>query len=317
MYYLCFTKSYFSKNDQQNIQHHHFGFRVEGVFGLNQQDDKVVCILRETGKKELSLNEEPYEKFSKHIGKFPCVIISPDDAQIITDGSEERRRFIDALLCQLDASYLQNLMEYNKIMQQRNSLLKSMAEGKTEEKNLLDVYDEQLTRRGTYIFEQRQSFLREVLPLVKKFYTKIAGGEEPLDLCYNSHLLYSSFKDLLRQFREKDILWQRTSAGIHKDDIEIKLNNQPFKQSASQGQRKSLLFALKLAEHETLLQAKGFAPILLLDDVFEKLDASRMHNLLHWVCIENKGQIFITDTHQERIKQHAQALGVKYQLVGL
>jgi len=317
MYYLCFTKSYFSKSDQQNIQHHHNGFRIEGVFGLNAHEEKVVCILRETGKKELSLNEEVYEKFSKHIGKFPCVIISPDDAQIITDGSEERRRFMDALLCQLDAVYLQSLIEYNRIIQQRNTVLKSMAEGKISEKNLLDVYDEQLARRGKYIYEQRKSFLSEVLPLVKKYYTRIAGLEEPLDLSYNSQLTHSSFENLLQQFREKDLLWQRTNAGIHKDDIETRLNDQPFKQSASQGQRKSLLFALKLAEHETLMHAKGFAPILLLDDVFEKLDASRMHNLLHWVCIENKGQIFITDTHEERIKQHAETLGVSYQLVGL
>ena len=317
IYYLCFTKSYFSKFDQQHVQHGHSGFRLEGLFGLNGEEKKIVCILRENGKKELSLNDEMYEKFSAHIGKFPCVIITPDDAQIITDGSEERRRFLDALLCQLDPAYLQNLIEYNKIIQQRNSFLKSMADKRITEKSLLDVYDEQLTKPGMYIFEKRNSFLQHILPLVKTYYARIAGSEEKVELIYDSHLLHDSFKNLLQRSREKDLLLQRTNVGIHKDDIEIKLKEQVFKNIASQGQRKSLLFALKLAEYETLKKAKGFAPVLLLDDVFEKLDALRMHNLLDWVCVQNEGQIFITDTHEERISRHLQELAINYQLVAL
>ena len=317
IYYLCFTKSYFSRSDQQNVQNGYSGFRIEGLFGLNGKEQKIICVVRETGKKELSLDEDLYEKFSAHIGKFPCVIITPDDAQIITDGSEERRRFIDALLSQLDAVYLQNLMAYNRIMQQRNSFLKSMAEKQLTDKNLLDVYDEQLIRPGMYIFEQRNNFLRDILPLVKEYYIKIAGADEAIELVYDSHLLHAPFKNVLQRYREKDILLQRTNAGIHKDDIEIKLHAQPFKNIASQGQRKSLLFALKLAEYETLKTAKGFAPVLLLDDVFEKLDAARMHNLLDWVCVQNQGQIFITDTHEERIREHLEKLEVDYQLIGL
>ncbi len=317
IYYLCFTKSYYTKSDQQNILHGHNGFRIEGLFDLNGDDKKIICILRETGKKELSLNEQQYEKFSAHIGKFPCVIITPDDVQIITDGSEGRRRFTDALLSQLDATYLQSLIEYNKVMQQRNGFLKSLAEKKTFDTALLDVYDEQLIRSGNYVFKQRQYFLGHILPLVKEYYIKIAGADEPVELIYDSRLLYSPFKNILAEFREKDIFLQRTNAGIHKDDIEIRLNGQYFKNIASQGQRKSLLFALKLAEYETLKNAKGFAPLLLLDDVFEKLDALRMHNLLDWVCVQNDGQIFITDTHKERIDEHLEKLGVKYQLIEL
>jgi len=286
IYYLCFTKSYFSKSDQQHVRHGHSGFRLDGLFALNGDEKKVICILRETGKKEISLNDDSYEKFSAHIGKLPCVIITPDDAQIITEGSEERRRFVDALLSQIDSTYLQNLIEYNKIIQQRNSFLKSIAEKKITEKSLLDVYDEQLIRPGTYIFEKRNSFLQTILPLVKTYYAKIAGTEEDIELEYDSYLLHESFKNLLQRSRDKDLLLQRSNVGVHKDEIEIKLKAQPFKNIASQGQRKSLLFALKLAEYETLKTAKGFDPILLLDDVFEKLDAERMQ-------VEWEGQVVL------------------------
>ena len=315
IYYLCFTKSYFTKSDAQNVHHGSQGFRIEGKFELNNEQEKVVCILRETGKKEFIWDEEPYEKFSGHIGKLPCVIIAPDDVQIITDGSEERRRFIDTLLCQLDAKYLQCLMDYNKTLQQRNSLLKAFAEKKQHDHHLLDVYDEQLVKNGNYVFITRKKFLENLLPLVKKFYVQIAGAEEMVDIKYESQLFSSSFENLLRQFREKDLMLQRSSIGIHKDDIDITLNEQAFKTLASQGQRKSLLFALKLAEFETLKSEKGFAPLLLLDDVFEKLDESRMHNLLHWACIQNSGQIFITDTHNERMNINLKNLSTPFQII--
>lgn len=288
---------------------------MEGTFELDSQLKSVVCILRETGKKEFSVNNELYEKFSAHVGKFPCVIITPDDVQIITDGSEERRRFMDALMCQLDAGYMQSLMEYNKVIQQRNSLLKVFAERKQQDYNLLDVYDAQLVKTGNYVFEKRIFFLKNLLPVIKKFYSQIAGVEEPVEIKYESQLQDSSFEGLLKQFRDKDLMLQRTTMGIHKDDMEMTLNGQPFKSIASQGQRKSLLFALKLAEFETLKKEKGFAPILLLDDVFEKLDEGRMHNLLYWACIQNSGQIFITDTHEERMKSHLGKSGVGYQLI--
>jgi DNA replication and repair protein RecF len=317
IYYLCFTKSYFSKSDQQNVFHGSSGFRIEGNFSLEKMENKVTCILRETGKKEFLLNLEPYEKFSAHVGKFPCVIIAPDDVQIIAGGSEERRRFLDALLCQLDTKYLQSLIEYNKILQQRNGYLRTLAERKGEDASLLDVYDEQLLSPGNYVFEQRQTFLRDILPRVSQFYKKIAGNEEPLELRYGSQLLQSSLENILSRNRDRDLLVQRTSGGIHKDDIDITLREQNFKNIGSQGQRKSLLFAMKLTEYETLKKAKGFAPLLLLDDVFEKLDAWRMHNLLDWVCIQNEGQIFITDTHEDRISTHLEQLFINYQLIRL
>ena len=317
IYYLCFTKSYFSRSDAQSAHAGLAGFRIEGDFQLNRQAEKIICIVRETGRKEFSLDDEPYVKFAHHIGKFPCVIIAPDDVNIITEGGEQRRRFLDTLLSQLNSIYLQNLMDYNRVLLQRNSYLKSMAEKKVQDKNLMDVYDQQLVQFGEYIFNERNQFSKNFLPEVKKFYHHIAQVKEDVQLTYESQLHHTSFENLLHQFRDKDLLYQRTLGGIHKDDLSINLNSQPFKSMASQGQRKSLLFALKLAEFETLKTAKQFAPLLLLDDVFEKLDEHRMHNLLDWVCIQNEGQIFITDTHNERIKTHFGNLGIAYQLVQL
>ena len=317
IYYLCFTKSYFSKSEQQNVLNGAQGFRAEGLFSRDDQEQKVVCVLRESAKKEFSLNGESYERFSGHIGKFPCVMIAPDDVQIITGGSEERRRFIDALICQVDPKYLQQLIEYNRILLQRNGFLKSFAEKRQTDLSLLDIYDEQIIPSAIYISEQRSHWLKKILPQVSAFYAGIAGWEEGLGLQYESRLSHQSLSSLLKQYRERDLLLQRTSAGIHKDDIEILFNKQPFKALASQGQRKSLLFALKLAEYETLRQAKGYAPILLLDDAFEKLDEQRMQNLLHWVCVQNSGQVFITDTHGERIREELDKLSIAYQMIRL
>ena len=263
------------------------------------------------------LNNDAYEKFSLHVGKFPCVFIAPDDIRMITEGSEERRRFTDAILSQLDPEYLQRLMNYNKIMLQRNSYLKSCAENRSHDAKLLDVYDDQLSKDGNYIFRKRKDFLKECIALVKEFYRKISGTNEDVDLLYESQLLRWDYEEMLTSVREKDLIMQRTTSGIHKDDISISLNKQPFRNIASQGQRKSLLFALKLAEFEMLKSKKGFAPLLLLDDVFEKLDESRMHNLLDWVCVQNDGQIFITDTHRERIVNHLEKLITAFQLIDL
>lgn len=309
IYYLCFTKSYFQKSDGANVLQGAMGFRLEGNFTLDEAAQKLVCILRETGKKEFYLNEEAYTKMADHVGKIPAVIITPDDVHMITDGSEERRRFLDALLSQIDHSYLIHLMDYVKILTQRNSSLKLMAETRQHNDALLDVYDAQLAPHAEYIFQKRKTLLEELIPRIVDTYQSIAGTDEPIHLTYESQLLHHSFPDLLRQTREKDKIVQRTTAGIHKDELEILLNEQPFKTMASQGQRKSLLFALKLSEFDTLCEEKGFAPLLLLDDVFEKLDEQRMHNLLERVCLQNDGQVFITDTHCERIRQHFERLG--------
>ncbi|MBC7866132.1 MAG: DNA replication and repair protein RecF, partial [Gloeobacteraceae cyanobacterium ES-bin-316] len=263
------------------------------------------------------LNEIPYEKLSKHIGLLPTVMIAPDDIEIITGGSEGRRKLIDTILCQLDADYLQQLMIYNKVLLQRNSLLKQFAERSTTDEALLQILDQQLTPPGNYVFEKRKHFTTELVPLVQDFYKQIAENEEVIRISYESKLHFNSLEELLTKNRDRDGYLQRTNAGPHKDDLMFELNGQQFKNIASQGQRKSLLFAIKLAEFEIIKSKKGFAPLLLLDDVFEKLDETRMRNLLHWVCVKNDGQVFITDTHKERLQLALDHLNVEAQIIEL
>jgi DNA replication and repair protein RecF len=317
IHYLCFTKSYFTKMDANNVMHGQQGFRVLGEMQKNDEPFTINCVLRETGKKELQVNGTTCAKFSSHIGQFPLVMIAPDDVALITDGSEERRKFVDTLICQLNADYLHQLISYNKVLLQRNSLLKQFAEAQQRNMPLLEVLDEQLMESGNKIFATRNKVLQTLLPLVGKYYSEIAAQEEGLALQYESSLHTQTFGQLLQQNREKDFLSQRTNGGIHKDDLGFTLQDEPFKQTASQGQRKSLLFALKLAEFDMLQKNKGFSPLLLLDDIFEKLDAQRMHNLLQKVCIENQGQVFITDTHAERLHSNLSHLKINYQLIEL
>ncbi len=318
IHYLCFTKSYFGRQDASNVLAGHAGFRIEGLFSANKETEKTVCILRETGKKEFSVNDQFYEKFSHHIGKYPCVVVAPDDIQLITAGSEERRKFIDTILAQIDAGYLQNLITYNKIMQQRNSLLRSYAEyGGTKDYSVLDVLDKQLAVPAKIIFDKRSHFLFSFLPQVKQLYNDISKQYEDVTLVYESQLLNTSIEELLLNCRYRDCMAMRTTGGIHRDDIEINMHGKPFKSLASQGQRKSLLYALKLAELEVLKTEKGFAPLLLLDDIFEKLDEDRISNLLHRVLNENQGQVFITDTHFDRLNDHLKSVDLPYQLIEL
>ncbi|MBA2250937.1 MAG: DNA replication/repair protein RecF [Chitinophagaceae bacterium] len=326
IYYLCFTKSYFSKTDLLNVKFGEEGFRLEGDLSQNipgEATDNMdfVIIFRGAGKKEISINKIPYEKFSAHIGKFPCVMVAPDDVEMITGNSEVRRKFMDTVLSQMDAFYLQQLIIYNKVLLQRNSLLKRFAEQGNTDWSLLEVLNSQLIQPGKEIYKKRQAFTRELIPLVKHFYQRIADPgskqDEIVDLNYESQLTANTFPEILQNNLERDLFLQRSNAGIHKDDISILLNGRIFKNIASQGQRKSMLFALKLAEFEMLKQNKGFAPLLLLDDVFEKLDNVRMQNLLQWVCVNNKGQVFITDTHYERLDRLLSAFGEDVQIIEL
>ena len=338
IYYLCFTKSYFTKTDSLNVRFNADGFRLQGiaprflphgdenpedisgkkdVLVTNEKANNIACIFRGVGKKELFLDDVLYTKFSEHIGKFPCVMIAPDDIEMITGGSEERRRFMDTVISQVNAQYLQQLIVYNRVLQQRNSLLKKFAEQGKTDWTLLEVLDDQLVPPGNYIHQKRKEFTLELIPLVQQFYGQIAANKEVVNLQYESQLNDNDFFTVLNQYRQKDFILQRSNGGVHKDDLGMQLNGQVFKTTASQGQRKSLLFALKLAEFEILKLHKGYAPLLLLDDVFEKLDESRMQNLLSWVCHKNNGQVFITDTHKERLVLAFAGLGSSYQIIEL
>jgi DNA replication and repair protein RecF len=326
IYYLCFTKSYFAGTDAQLVKKGCFGFRISGQFNTQQGNEhQVIAILRENGKKEIGWDGDIYPRVSAHIGKLPAVVIAPDDVEIITGASEARRKLADAMLCQLDEAYLQYLMQYNKIVQQRNSLLKQMAENPAMSEGVLDVLDKQLAEKGAFIFEKRKATLDPFLQKATEHYARIAGSTDDINLQYVSQLgkpgneenTLTLFLSLLQANRNRDKALQRTTTGIHRDDLQFEMMGQPFKQTASQGQRKSLLFALKLTEFEWLEKSKGFPPILLLDDVFEKLDESRMQNLLKEVCLEKKGQVFITDTHEDRLRDSLSQLDIEFGLITL
>lgn len=317
IYMLCFTKSYFSKPDPLSVLKDHAGFRIDGNFVAKGEKTNISLILRENNKKELVVNKETYKKFSTHIGKFPCVMVAPDDIELIIGSSENRRKFLDTLLSQLNPDYLQYLIQYNQILTQRNSLLKSTPKGQSPNLPLLDTYDEQLAPLGVKIFEIRKSFLGPFGERVLSQYEILAEQEDDVSILYQSALLKQSFANILKDARQKDILLQRTTAGIHRDDLVFNMGNVLFKSQASQGQKKSLLFALKLAEFKELKSEHGIPPILLLDDIFEKLDAARMQNLLKNACIENEGNVFITDTHSDRIDAAMSGLSIPYQLIAL
>lgn len=311
IYYLSFCKSYFSRSDSSNSTHNFKGFRIDGNFILNNKEILISAIHRENNKKEFYFNNQEYDKFSKHIGILPSVMVAPDDIEIITGASEIRRKFIDIILSQTQEKYIQYAIDYNSILTQRNSLLKQQ----NIDFNLLDILTYQLVQKGEFIFEKRHSFLINFLKYVTINYQKISNTDETVCCNYISQLTNNNFIELINNSLQNDIFIQRTTCGIHKDDIEFQLNDIKFKTEASQGQRKSLLFALKLTEWQWLKQHKGFSPILLLDDVFEKLDEERMKNLLDIVIEEDDAQIFITDTHLERLNYHLNKLNKSYKII--
>jgi DNA replication and repair protein RecF len=317
VYYLSFTKSYFNRPDAQNVHHAHEGMRVEGNYEINGSLIPITCILRETLKKEFYFDQEPYTKLSYHIGKIPCVMIAPDDVQIITGASEERRKLMDSLLSQIDNNYLKHLIQYNKVLVQRNSLLKNASETGHLDMLLLETINEQLIVNGQYIYNYRKDLIEKYLPAILSLYQYIAGDHDQINIQYHSQLNETSFDQLLKQSLSKDQVLQRTNVGIHKDDLNITIQGQAFKQEASQGQRKSLLFAIRLAEWKLIKENKGFSPILLLDDIFEKLDEKRMVQLLDWVSNETDGQVFITDTHKDRMANLLNKHLKSYQLIEL
>ncbi|MEO5500164.1 MAG: DNA replication and repair protein RecF [Ginsengibacter sp.] len=301
LHYLSFTKSYFSKIENGNVHFNCDGFRLQGKIETHLREHDITSVYKLPTVKEFYLDEVAYEKFSHHVGKFPCVMVAPDDIEIITGPGELRRKFLDMLISQADPDYLQNLITYNKVLAQRNSFLKQENSKNYFNNNLLDVFDEQLVAPAGYIHSARKKFSLELFPLINHFYKTISGDKEIIRIEYSSMLNQNNFAELLIASRQKDKQLQRTNVGIHRDDLIFYLDQSIFKNVASQGQRKTLLFASKLAEFEILKKIKGFAPVLLLDDVFEKLDEKRMKNLLTYVCKENDGQVFITDTHKERL----------------
>ncbi|HEY0273886.1 MAG TPA: DNA replication and repair protein RecF [Chitinophaga sp.] len=301
IYYVCFTKSYFTSSESQNTRYHSNGFRLEARFDKDGREEKVVCTFKD-GRKEISLNDDVYDRFSRHIGQLPAVMIAPDDAEIILGGSEERRKWLDGLLSQLYPGYLDHLMAYQKVLQQRNSLLKSLPGQTHSQDALLDIFDAQLVQHGEPVFARRNAFLPDFIAQVQARYDYLAGRHEVVDIRYQCALHSQPLAAILEANRTRDKLLQRTTEGIHRDDLLFLLDDHAMKSSASQGQRKSFLFALKLAQYEVMQQQKHYPPLLLLDDVFEKLDQERVMRLIALVSSTEYGQVFITDTHADRLR---------------
>ncbi len=300
IYHLAFGKSYFNPIAVQNIKHNSDFFVVDGHFTKNERLEKIIVSLKRGQKKVIKRNAKAYEKFSLHIGFIPLVIISPADRDLITEGSDTRRKFIDSVISQSDKNYLVALINYNKVLSQRNALLKYFALNNAFNATTLAVYNDQLCEFGTQIFEKRNAFLKTFIPIFKARYITISQSEEAINLTYKSDLLEHNLADLLNTNINKDKALQYTSVGVHKDDMEFLIDDFPIKKFGSQGQQKSFLIALKLAQFDFIKQQSGVTPILLLDDIFDKLDEYRVAQLINLVNHEDFGQLFISDTHPER-----------------
>lgn len=313
IHYLSFCKSFLVSSDVLNIRFNEAYFAVQGTFvANNSKEDIIYCAVKPGERKVFKKNQKEYSKLADHIGNYPLVVISPLDSNLITEGSEERRRFLDSIISQYNREYLEKLIQYNKVLAQRNALLKQFAENGNFNYSVLEIWDAQLGPLGDYIYHERKEFLEKFIPVFHQYFDIISNKKEEISIHYISQLNQElKMEDLLSSSINKDRAAQYTTVGIHKDDLEFLILNFALKKHASQGQQKSFLIALKLAQYEFLKQKKGDVPLLLLDDIFDKLDDTRITRLIELVSKENFGQVFITDTQKERIELVLQQVKAK------
>jgi DNA replication and repair protein RecF len=302
VYYLSFCKSFGNVADTQNILLDGDFFLIQGQYSLDGRKDEIYCGVKRGQKKVFKRNKKEYERLSDHIGLYPLVLIYPGDVQLILGGSDERRKFVDGVISQYQKEYLNRLLDYNKALLQRNSLLKIFAEKRYFDEASLEIWDEQLIVNGNYINEARKEFFANFRDVFRTNHKELSANAEEIDILYESGLNEESFDLLLKQSRKKDLMMQHTTTGIHKDNLVFLLNGQPLKKFGSQGQQKTYVIALKLAQFQFIREIKGFEPILLFDDIFDKLDPLRVEQLIRMVSGSGYGQIFITDTHTERLE---------------
>ncbi len=302
IYYLCVGKSYFGTRDRYLVLNNESFFRLEG--DLLRQDvlERLVIKVEPGKRKDIERDRVVYDKLSEHVGRFPVVIIAPDDTALVTEGSEVRRRLINNTLSQSDGAYLRALIKYNQLLKQRNALLKQ-ADGRKLEEDLLLVYDRQLAEAASLIFTARQDFVNRFEPVWREAYSAISGGKEEVGLRYRSQLTDANLLQLLQDSREKDRILERTTVGVHKDELVFSLNEQPLKRIGSQGQLKTFVLALKLGQYQFLRTEKSMSPILLLDDIFDKLDPNRVGQLVQYILTDDFGQVFLSDTDSSRIQR--------------
>jgi len=302
IHYLSLCKSNLNPVDSQNVRYDQDFLVVQGLFDRKGREENIYCGIRKQKKKQFKRNQKEYSKLSEHIGLIPLVMISPADAILINGGSEERRKFMNGVIAQYSKTYLENLIQYNRALTQRNKLLKDFAFSRNFDPQILEVWDEQLIRYGEPIYEERVRFVNELLPVFDAFHSHVSGNREKVSLSYQAHLKETGFRDGLKASMGKDRIVQYTTFGIHKDDLGMELSGYSLKKSGSQGQQKTFLVALKLAEFEFIRKLTKIPPILLLDDIFDKFDAGRVKHIISLVAENQFGQIFITDTNEQRLQ---------------
>ena len=308
IHYLSLTKSALQSSDALSIQHDADFFTVKGKFTVDAHPLEVRCTLEQGKKKQIFQNGKVMEKASDHVGKIPLVMIAPDDTELIKGGSEGRRKFFDGLLAQLDHPYLDQLIRYHHFLKQRNALLKQFGETGRRDLTLLSTYDEEIIVLSKGIAKRRAALLEEITPLLQFYYEKLSMGREQVALHYETEALRDNFQEYFLQLRQKDFVTKNSNAGIHKDDFEFQIDTHPLRKLGSQGQQKSFIIALKLAQFALFEKAKGEKPLLLLDDIFDKLDEERIVMLMQLVSQGSFGQLFITDARPERSKEILSAL---------
>jgi len=302
IHYLALCKSYFNAVDSQNITYDQDFSVIQGVFQRNDKEENIYCGIQRKKPKQFRRNKKDYPRLSEHIGLIPLVMISPADRNLIMDGGEERRKFINGVISQYDNVYLDNLIQFNRVLTQRNRFLKSVFEKRNPDLSLIQVYNEKMIHLGVEIYNKRKEFVDELIPVFNGFYKYISDEKEVTNLVYNSQLNQDNYPELLEKSFHKDRVLQYTTAGIHRDDLEMLLEEHPLKKVGSQGQQKTFQVALKLSKFEFIRKVSGITPILLLDDIFDKFDAQRVEQIIKLVSENNFGQIFITDTDEERVR---------------
>lgn len=299
IYFLSFTKSTTSNIDSNNVRHGQEVMMVQGIYDLNGVAEEISCGMKIHQKKHVKRNKKEYKRMAEHIGLLPLIIVSPNDSSVISGGSEERRRLMDIVISQYDPEYMISLMNYNKAMQQRNAMLKAEEEPNID---VISVFEEMMAETGEAIYAKRRQFIEEFIPVFQEFYEKISGGKETVELIYKSHCERGPLLDVIQRDRAKDRIMGYSLHGIHKDDLEMALGGYPIKREGSQGQNKTYMISLKLAQFDFLKRTgSNTTPLLLLDDIFDKLDASRVEEIINLVAGESFGQIFITDTNRENL----------------
>lgn len=298
IYYLSMTKSAFSSSDRFNFRHGTDSFSICGTYAMeNGLTSRISVQTMLPGEKKMKRDGKPYDRISAHLGLLPIVMVSPSDVSMVSESGEERRKFVNSVLSQMDREYLSDIQQYNRLLAQRNKLLKAPSGDRT----LISVFDSRMSVCASRIFDVRRKFAEAMMPVVSSYYKSISGDSEQVGLSYRSDLERGSLEDLLAASYEKDCMLHYTTAGVQRDDFIFEIDGYPIRRCGSQGQQKSFLVALKFAQYEIMKNNYGFPPMLLLDDLFDKLDMGRISNLLAMVSGNDFGQIFITDSNKVRM----------------